>query len=249
MHRSGTSLVSHYLHLIGINMGEEFMGRAPGNPRGHFEDMEIFRINQMILEENQLPVFTDNIKRDLRKVNAGLSVSGGLGGTISKHVNDRDSKYEFWGWKDPRTVLTFNVWSKYCPNAYVIVLFRSMEQTVDSLLRRGSDQEVVKSPIIAVRSWILYNKILLDLIRKYDRKKIVVIDIDDFVGNYGKYAGLLEKKLSLRLRPLDLGEIYKTGELKTKISKKTRSLIFHNPGLAKESKLIYDKLMAVSRNN
>ena len=49
MHRSGTSLVSSILQAAGVDIGDELIGPAPGNPRGHFEDADFFQFHEKIL--------------------------------------------------------------------------------------------------------------------------------------------------------------------------------------------------------
>ncbi|GAB0118067.1 sulfotransferase family protein [Acidisoma sp. 7E03] len=48
MHRSGTSLTSHLLTLLGLDMADEITPDA-NNPRGHWERWEIVRMNDEVL--------------------------------------------------------------------------------------------------------------------------------------------------------------------------------------------------------
>lgn len=49
MHRSGTSLTSHLLTLLGLDMADEISPDA-NNPRGHWERWEIVRLNDEVLQ-------------------------------------------------------------------------------------------------------------------------------------------------------------------------------------------------------
>lgn len=247
MHRSGTSLLSHYLSLIGINMGEKLMGMGPGNPYGHFEDEAFIAINKNIMEENHLQLFTDNIQQEFDKVKEGLSVSDGLGKRISRLVNTRDSKYELWGWKDPRTVLTFEVWRRYCPDAYIIILFRKAENVIDSLIRRGKDKEIVEKPVIALKSWILYNKLLLWAAKVHDNKRILAVNIDDLLKRSDDFNGYLRESFLLKVRQFDIKELIRERGFKDSLTPVTARIIKNNPKLYKESQRIYKKLMLLAK--
>ena len=52
--------------------------------------------------------------------------------TIEKH------RGEFWGWKDPRTTLTIELFHQHLPNPHYVSLFRSPVEVAKSLHRRNS---------------------------------------------------------------------------------------------------------------
>ena len=45
MHRSGTSLVAGLLRSADVALGDRLLAADPANPRGYFEDEEIFRFH------------------------------------------------------------------------------------------------------------------------------------------------------------------------------------------------------------
>lgn len=49
MHRSGTSALARGLAVLGANLGEELLPALPCNPRGFFEDRDIYAINRQLL--------------------------------------------------------------------------------------------------------------------------------------------------------------------------------------------------------
>jgi len=49
MHRSGTSMLSGMLDRLGIDMGDDVVGRQESNPLGHFEDGDLLSLNELIL--------------------------------------------------------------------------------------------------------------------------------------------------------------------------------------------------------
>ncbi len=50
MSRSGTSLLTHVLHVLGAALPRDLIGAAHGNPLGHFEPLELVALNNRILE-------------------------------------------------------------------------------------------------------------------------------------------------------------------------------------------------------
>jgi hypothetical protein len=50
MSRSGTSLLSHVLHVLGATLPNDLMGAGYGNPLGHFEPKALVKLNDRILE-------------------------------------------------------------------------------------------------------------------------------------------------------------------------------------------------------
>ena len=55
MHRSGTSLITHWLNECGLQLGDDFLGAGLGNVDGHYEDLEFLKLHEEILEANNLP--------------------------------------------------------------------------------------------------------------------------------------------------------------------------------------------------
>ena len=50
MSRSGTSLLTHVLHVLGATLPNDMLGAGPGNPFGHFEPRALIALNDEILE-------------------------------------------------------------------------------------------------------------------------------------------------------------------------------------------------------
>lgn len=50
MSRSGTSLLTHVLHVLGATLPNDMLGAGPGNPFGHFEPRALIELNDEILK-------------------------------------------------------------------------------------------------------------------------------------------------------------------------------------------------------
>jgi hypothetical protein len=114
MHRSGTSLCSHVLSVLGVDMADQiappgYEEPAPDNQRGHWERWEIVTFHDRILElfnrgyatpfhDFPLPVawWADPRIADIRREIAAF---------LEKRMGNR-----YFGFKDPRTVRLMPVW-------------------------------------------------------------------------------------------------------------------------------------------
>ena len=151
MHRSGTSLCSHLLSALGVDMADELPGPGktslePDNPRGHWERWEIVEFHDRIFRlfnrdyfgrfhDFALPVAwwaEPRITQIKREIVAFLETRMGDG---------------YFGFKDPRTVRLMPVWHqifselKLAPK--IVLCLRNPAQVARSLnARDGLDPEI-----------------------------------------------------------------------------------------------------------
>jgi hypothetical protein len=129
MHRSGTSLITNWLHRCGLQIGETLLEASVANKEGHFEDREFLKIHEDILTSNGLE-------------NTGLVYDKPL--TISEYqieklkaiIRVKDNHFTEWGWKEPRTCLFLDTYHQLLPNAKYLVIVRDYLAVVNSLLKR-----------------------------------------------------------------------------------------------------------------
>jgi hypothetical protein len=134
MHCSGTSMVAGILQRLGIDIGDDLVEPSVVNPFGHFENREFYEINKKILAycggDWLLPPLHERI----------LQQNNLFSSEIIDVINK--NKSELWGWKDPRTVLTIELFFPYLENPYFIVCNRDDFDIAASLNRRnGLDVE------------------------------------------------------------------------------------------------------------
>lgn len=107
MHRSGTSTLAGVLHLNKISMGtyKNFWPRPlDQNPKGFYENYEFRKINDLLLQEVGYYV------KSYKTIIPTLKPSKKRLVEMEKLVLKSNQDFENWGWKDPRTCLTINVW-------------------------------------------------------------------------------------------------------------------------------------------
>jgi GT2 family glycosyltransferase/glycosyltransferase involved in cell wall biosynthesis len=176
MHRSGTSLTASLLQKIGVNIGENLVGPAYGNIKGHFENVDFVEFHKAILRSQGI----DDLGCTLAKK---LVVSDEYVAPAKKIIN-HSQIHSIWGWKDPRTTLFLNFWLNLLPDANVICVYRSPWEVVDSLYRRATDERLFNNPEMAVQMWIHYNRKVLEFHQDFPQRCLLVHV--DAVGNRAK---------------------------------------------------------------
>lgn len=138
MHRSGTSLVTGCLIQMGIFMGDDL--------EENLESKFFIGINDWLLHQAGVSwqdpesfvyapdefiiLMAEIVDRRLR--------SGRSREYFGKHMTygPLNRLYSGWGWKDPRTTFTWEVWKKLFPDAKVIHVHRNPVDVVYSLTAR-----------------------------------------------------------------------------------------------------------------
>ena len=130
MHRSATSLVSKGL-ANEIHMGENLMEPASDNPQGFFENLVFVNLNDKILKAAGGSWHIPPTKEGILKVRS--SFEDEIKDTIAKESKE----HELWGWKDPRTALTIDLYYPYLINPHLICIFREPLEVAKSLKKRN----------------------------------------------------------------------------------------------------------------
>jgi hypothetical protein len=135
MHRSGTSLVTRMLNLLGVDLGpeEKLLHPGPDNPLGFWEHEEFVALNKKILSDlggnwHDPPAFE-------RGWEASPQLSDTRGAALELVAREFGSS-ELWGWKDPRTSLTLPFWQQLIPGMRYVVCVRNPLDVARSLGRR-----------------------------------------------------------------------------------------------------------------
>ncbi len=158
MHRSGTSFMIRALNLSGLWLGAEtelstVEGRAMiGNPKGNYENREAININDFILKKSGGAWY--NPPRQLSSDEADAQRIRTFCAALEQ---GRPAEFQRWGWKDPRTLLTLNVWLRALQKrVFIVASFRHPTAVAQSLLARD------KIPMeVGYALWIHYNTLLL----------------------------------------------------------------------------------------
>ncbi|WP_338041641.1 sulfotransferase family protein [Lyngbya aestuarii] len=167
MHRSGTSLTASLLQRLGVNIGKRLVGANYGNVKGHFENVDFVEFHKGVLHDHNIDelgcTFQSNIYLNSQQIEQAESL-----------IQNNQYSQHPWGWKDPRTTLFLNFWQEMLPPAHFIFVYRSPWEVVDSLYRRSTDLTLIKSPELAVKMWMYYNKKVLDFYQENHKQSLLV---------------------------------------------------------------------------
>jgi len=229
MHRSGTSLITRWLHSCGLPVGEDLLGPGLGNNEGHFEDTAFYDIHLQILRDNGLHdsgIMTEPVWR----------ITAYRKEEIRNIIAEKNSRFEQWGWKDPRTCLWLDVYREMLPDAHYLVVLRDYQSVIVSLLnrtfalidityntrkgyfsklawykfrRKRQFQKFCKqhaSTFLAV--WVHYNELILKGIRSLPADKYLVINYEILHKEDKRIISHLNKRWHFSLNHSRFSDIY-----------------------------------------
>ena len=151
MSRTGTSLTTRVLNLLGVYLGEdeELLGgdlrqlagegeavvaRArETNPEGFWEHYRIMRLNERILRA------LGGSWREPPSLQAGWEASSTLEAEREEARLLLEGSFAgrpLWGWKDPRNALTLPFWQQLLPQMRYVICLRNPLDVASSLQRR-----------------------------------------------------------------------------------------------------------------
>src|SRR5271165_3912260 len=197
MHRSGTSLCSHILSALGVDMADKIPGPGatspvPSNPRGHWERWEIVEYHDSILglfNRDYLGRFHDFALpvawwADPRVVQIRREIVAFLEHRMGE---------SYFGFKDPRAVRLMPVWHqifnelKLAPR--IVLCLRNPAQISRSLnAREGLDPE------IGEYRWLVH---MIDFFRYTSKYEFCTIEYEEWFRNPSVNIEKLQKFLDL----------------------------------------------------
>lgn len=135
MHRSATSLIAKALHDQGVHMGKRLMGPGHGNPKGHYECLDVVAVNDAILLEAGGSWGNPPTKQAILEQEESFSPI--IEQVVRNEISAAERKgKELWGFKDPRTALTIDLWLPYLPHPHLIYIKRAPREVAQSLNER-----------------------------------------------------------------------------------------------------------------
>ena len=197
MHRSGTSLCSHLLSALGVDMADKIPGPGatspvPSNPRGHWERWEIVEFHDRILG-----LFNRDYLR--RFHDFALPVAWWADPRVAQIRHEIVAFLEkrmgnsYFGFKDPRTVRLMPVWHqilselKLAPK--LVLCVRNPAQVARSLnARDGLDRE------IGEYRWLVH---MIDFFRYASKYDFCTLEYEEWFSNPSVNVEKLQKFLDL----------------------------------------------------
>jgi len=189
-HGSGTTLIGQMLHLSGVNMGSFDVGMTydDGN---QYERHRVVAINRRLLEGSLIHTARFHKQKSfLPEVNqAGyapnqdsLSIVRKLPAKLplqeqkemERLVQDLDEKYKDWGFKDPRTCLTYHLWHEVLPQHKVIIIYRDYKELLQRYHLVGWRMFNIPRYFRLLHVWTFYNLSIMKYLELFNVPAIVI---------------------------------------------------------------------------
>ncbi|WP_420576955.1 sulfotransferase [Ekhidna sp.] len=160
MHRSGTTMISKYLDSIGIWSGP-FKRKDVNNESRFF-----IKLNDWLLRETNASwdnpynfKFIDESAQERLSLDVERYLNRFLGFRFFLGKNPFSSTF-LWGWKDPRTTITYSIWKKLFPKMKVVIVVRNPFDVANSLYVRNTKLKHNKIGFIKkIRRFFLFGRI------------------------------------------------------------------------------------------
>lgn len=190
MHRSGTSAVARALRVMGVDLGSHLLPPAADNSKGFFEDADLVDLNIRLMDacgtnwssmrSLRLDVLSD---RDLADFQAQATLL----------LQDRLSKVDIFGIKDPRMCLLLPFWQPIfenlnCRVKYVLAS-RTPMAVADSLFQRNA--------FLHEFSYCLWARYIFEAILQTQANIDAVLDYDHLMDNPSTQVVRLARNLGL----------------------------------------------------
>jgi hypothetical protein len=194
MHRSGTSVITRSLQVLGVTLGDRLMLPHAINPKGFWEDVDVNELNIQMLKalgsdwHYLAPIEQDDV--DALREKGFIASATDL---LRRKVGDS----LVFGFKDPRVAKLLPFWKaaiSHCglKAGYVLTL-RHPLSVVDSL-RRGMGFDAEKSYIL----WL--GHVITSVAGTVDENRVIV-DYDRMMQSPARELGRIANQLGLAIDP------------------------------------------------
>lgn len=153
MHKSGTTLVSELLHHAGIAMVDEVDPQGGYDDGNKWERDSTRKLNQEIL--GSAGAFSLDTQGDRRQ--CGDAERRRMRDIVAA-CSGRDAD---WGFKDPRSCLTYDLWATELPPHRIIAVFRRPEEAWAHYWRAASLRRRLKAVRRCLSQWCTHNSAIL----------------------------------------------------------------------------------------
>ena len=228
MHRSGTSLISQWLHRCGLELGNNLVEADSGNKDGHFEDSEFVGLHSRLLKKKKLSKwgFVDKPIESFKSDDLAA---------VEELVSRKNREHNQWGWKDPRTALFLPLYEKLLPEATTLIIVRNYKSSVNSLLTRDFkmqeesygrkrglsklkwnlfkrmplEQHFIRKAEHYLRTWTCYHEQILKHIQKKPPGQTLLVHYEDLLEYDGLYFNYLASTWQMEIEFVPFRTIFK----------------------------------------
>ena len=171
MHKSGTSLISEILHRSGIEMVEQDSD-LHYDDGFHHERHSTGEINKDLLGARA--VHSLDVTQSLRPGGVDPALRKDAKAFIEAMVHrGRD-----WGFKDPRSCLTYAFWKELLPPHKLVCVFRDAAEVQQHYAKKNFGP-----PRRVLDAWVSYNRAMVQAYLATSPGDRIMIDYTSFMGN------------------------------------------------------------------
>lgn len=198
MHRSGTSVITRGLQVMGVELGNNLMPPALGdNDKGYWEDLDIYSLNLEMLEflKTDWYYLTPIQNSDVNSLAARGYVQRAV-----ELLNKKTASCEIFGFKDPRTAKLLPFWVEVFRQgqfdvSYVISLRHPLSVCQSLTKRNGFETE---------RGAFLWLEHVLGSLTGTVGENRILVDYDKFMETPGTELARVANRLQLQILPVEL---------------------------------------------
>lgn len=172
MARSGTSAATRLLQSAGLHVGDELIPASDDNRVGFYEDVSFVELNRELIAAG-LAAEPELRPRWMYAERIDRSLLAPLAGRAREMVAARAAPGRPWGFKDPRTAALLEFWDEAAPGARYAFVYRPPWDVVDSMFRL-SRRPLVGRAGLAARTWVVYNRAILDFAARNRERCLLV---------------------------------------------------------------------------
>ena len=238
MHRSGTSLITHWLHACGLQVGDDLLEGGKGNIEGHFEDREFLKLHEHILGGQGADI-------DGLLLENEVSPSAGDRARMQALVKSKNATFTQWGWKEPRTCLFLDTYDELLPDAKYFVVQRDYKAVIGSLIQRDFsyqderhlargwlagkiwthfqrrkrfEKHCRRSAETYLRTWVMYNRMILATLERLPEQRYLVVSYATLKSRSEEVFTFLSSGWKFKLQYQSFSTIYKNSLISRSVS-------------------------------
>lgn len=212
-HRSGTSLLAQVFDRAGLFLGDNLLGANPHNPKGHYEDLDVLRLHDLVLKNGGR---TWQVTADFIP-----TIPASVWRKAEKLIDHRNRHHQQWGFKDPRVCLTVPMWKHLIPDAKILMTWRDPASSAFSLEMRHSRNLLENrgprerhwrfwmDDDHSLKMWATYHRGLLRAAEAY-KDDFMVVSFDDLARN-ADVVGMVTERFGFDLMPVLPFSVYDPG--------------------------------------
>lgn len=187
MHKSGTTLISNMLHHSGVDMVDDVL-ESSYDQGNKFERTSFLLINTALLDiEISKPSWSITEQISSPKVKGETIES-----LVKSSIKNLNSKFENWGFKDPRTCLTYKFWKQHLGEHYIIGVYRSQLEVLNHYIskqRFGNFRLLLIYRVL--KAWFIYNSAVINSIKDANGTLISYTNFMTLPNSINTLSGLL----------------------------------------------------------